>query len=74
MSQYCSLCGNINENRTFKGGVICKDCLAVVRSMHLSADTIRLDRFSAGYPSAVPEDQPADFHLLCPADHPSLGV
>lgn len=43
MSEFCSICGNIHKNRTFKGGVICCDCLAVIRSLNLSAEPLLQD-------------------------------
>ena len=29
----CTICGNIYQNRTFRGGYICEDCVIFVREM-----------------------------------------
>lgn len=47
MSEFCSLCGNIHNNQNFKSGVICSDCLSVIRSLNLPAESI-LIRSSGG--------------------------
>ncbi|WP_409336879.1 hypothetical protein [Eubacterium sp. F2] len=58
MSEFCSLCGNLNGNQTFKGGVICRDCLSVVRSMHLSGDIHLPDLRCRTIPAQYAAEQP----------------
>lgn len=58
MSDFCSLCGNINGNRTFKGGVICRDCLSIVRSMHLNEEICIPDLSCRTIPAQAVMEQP----------------
>lgn len=32
MRHRCSLCGNIHNNITFKGGYVCEDCIEYIKS------------------------------------------
>lgn len=47
MSDFCSLCGNMNRNRTFKGGVICADCLSLIQGLNIRTDNLNLRDFPA---------------------------
>jgi hypothetical protein len=33
MDKSCSICGNIFHNTVFKGGYVCEDCVAYIKSI-----------------------------------------
>ncbi len=33
---YCSICGNIYHNTTFRGGYVCEDCIQYIKSLDLN--------------------------------------
>lgn len=37
---YCSLCGNIHHNITFKCGYVCEDCIDYIKETVLKDETL----------------------------------